>query len=86
MNELDRIKKTKYSPITKKEIQKQKTYFENFMKEVMKRKKKGDEKYGNYILDIDRQLAFKELEEEIQDVVAHLIFLGYRYKYKEDIR
>jgi len=78
MNKLDRIKLTKYAKMSNKEKIKQNKYFKNFMQEVLKRKKLGNEKYGNYMLVVDRKTALKELKEEVCDVVAHYIMLMYR--------
>ena len=85
-NILDEIKKTKFSSITKKDILKQKKYFLKFVDEILYRKSLGNEKYGNYMMKIDRDTAIRELEEELMDVCSHLIMLGYRTRCQEKIK
>jgi len=85
-NYLDKVKKSKFSKMSLQERNKQNDYYADFMIEVLRRKKLGDEKYGSYIFDIDKETAFKELEEEIQDAVAHLIALSYRFKFNKERR
>lgn len=81
-NYLDRVKKSKYSKLTPAEKKKQNAYFNKWVNEMLKRKKRGDEKYGNYMMDVDKKTSFRELEEEMLDVCNHLIMLTYKLKVK----
>jgi predicted S18 family serine protease len=85
-NQLDKIKKSKYSKMSIQDKYKQEKYYSNFMKEVLRRKKLGDEKYGNYIFEVDKKIAYKEFEEEVQDAVAHLIALCFRFKFNKELK
>lgn len=77
-NLLDKIKKEKFSPLSKEELEKQKRYFQKFIKEVLRRKELGNKKYGNYIFECDVMTAKKEIKEELMDVCNHCIVLAYR--------
>lgn len=81
-NQLDKIKKSKYIPMSLKEQSKQIVYFENWCEDMMIRKIKGNEKYGNYMMKVDDKTSFEEFREEMLDCCNHLIMLTYKLNQK----
>ena len=77
-NYFDKIKRTKFSKISQKEQLRQLQYFQDWCEEMIFRKAKGDEKYGNYMMEVDDKTSFQELKEEMIDVCNHLIMLTYK--------
>lgn len=80
INYFDSIKIQKYSPLSPGEEINQFTYFKKWINEMLFRKQKGNEKYGNYMMDVDDETSFRELEEEMIDVCNHLVMLTYKLK------
>ena len=85
-NELDEIKKTKFVEMSDSEKSKQKKYFAKWCIEMLDRKTKGNEKYGNYMLKVDKKTALNELKEEFLDCCNHIVFLMYRIENLEQIK
>lgn len=79
-NYFDKIKKTKYAPMSKKERLEQMRYFQDWIHDMLFRKEKGNEKYGDYMMKVDNKTSFRELEEEMLDVCNHLVMLTYKLK------
>jgi len=81
-NYLDKIKKSKYSLLTKEEEKKQRKFFQCWVIDMLNRKQRGDEKYGNYMLSVDDSTSFEELREEMLDCCNHLVMLTYKLRGK----
>jgi len=81
-NYFDKIKKAKFSKLSPQEEINQNNYLLRWCEDMMFRKKKGNEKYGNYMMDCDEETSFRELEEEMIDVCNHLVMLVYKLKKK----
>jgi len=79
-NYFDKVKKEKYAEMTPVEKEKQFEFFRKWCKDMFFRKDKGDEKYGNYMMEVDDETSFEELREEMIDCCNHLIMLTYRVK------
>lgn len=79
---LDLVKKTKYVRMSIGEKINQKEFMSQWCLDMLDRKEKGDEKYGNYMMEIDDKKAFEELREEMLDCCNHLVMLTYRLRNK----
>ena len=79
-NYLDKVKKKKYSKLTEEEQEKQFHFVRKWCKDMMLRKMRGNEKYGNYMMDVDDETSFEELREEMLDCCNHLVMLTYKLK------
>ena len=81
-NYFDRVKKSKYSKMTIEEKEKQRQFFHKWVQDMLDRKTKGDEKYGNYMMTVDQETSFEELREEMLDCCNHLVMLTYKLRRK----
>lgn len=80
MNELDKEKlhKERFEKMSDEEKRSQTTFQMKWCKDMIVRKDKGNEKYGNYMMEVDDETAFEELREEMIDACNHLMMLTYK--------
>ena len=80
MNALDKEKKEKqrFEKMSSQEIVNQFQFQQEWCNDMKERKLKGNEKYGNYMMEVDDKQAFEELREEMIDACNHLMMLTYK--------